>query len=203
MKYGQNGEVKRIGKRRLIVNFDEVEVASHGPWKVVECTKYSKDGWKTIKLYLDRPARKNVWRLGFKGAHASRSHDGGLLTAFYPDVFEWVRAVVSGEEAIFPDDDSEKVNGIFPVSTRVREVILRTFDEREGQSIPWSDRAQTKHSGRYIIPVLAQRLNTHPKKAKLFLEAMIRGGEIERFVVSKKTRLAGLRTVKHSGVANG
>jgi len=203
MKYGQNGEATRVGKRRLIVNYDEVEIVSYGPWRVVECTKYAKDGWKSIKVYLDRPARKNVWRLGFKGSYASRSHDGGLFTAYYPDVYEWVKGVVSGEGAAFPEDDSEQVEGIFPVSERVRSVILKTVEARQDHEYPWSNAPQTKKLRRYIIPGLAKELNINPKKAKLFLDAMIRSGEIEVFIVNTNTRVKGLRVVNKMEIDNG
>ena len=200
---GQNGTMQRVGKRKLIVNRDEVEIASHGPWKVVECTAYSKDGWRSIKVYLNRPARKNVWRLGFKGAHSSRSHDAGIFTAYHPDVFEWVRCIVAGIEAVFPEDDSAKKDGIFPVPDSAREVILRLVEQRQDEANPLSNKTQTRKMERYIIPKIMKSLGITSNRAKLFTEAMIRGREIEVFMVSKKTRIKGLRVVKMMEMDNG
>ena len=201
--HGQNGTMQRVGKRKLIVNRDEVEIASHGPWKVVECTAYSKDGWRSIKVYLNRPARKNVWRLGFKGAHSSRSHDAGIFTAYHPDVFEWVRCIVAGIEAVFPEDDSAKKDGIFPVPDSAREVIFRLVEQRQDGPNPWSSKAQTRKMGRYIIPQIMKALGITSDRSKLFVEAMVRGCEIEMFLVSKKTRVRGLRVVKKMEIDNG
>jgi hypothetical protein len=188
--------IKRIGKKKLIVNRDEVEIASHGPWKVVECTAYSKNGWKSIKVYLNRPARKNVWRLGFKGSHSSRSHDAGIFTAYHPDVFEWVRCIVAGIEAVFPEDDSAKKDGIFPVPDNARQVILRLVEQWQDEAAPLSNKTQTRKTERYIIPKIMKSLGTTSERAKLLTEGMIRGREIEVFMVSKKTRIKGLRVVK-------
>ena len=201
--YGQNGTMQRVGKRKLIVNRDEVEIASHGPWKVVECTAYSKGGWRSVKVYLNRPARKNVWRLGFKGAHSSRSHDAGIFTAYHPDVFEWVRCIVAGIDAVFPEDDSAKKDGIFPVPDSAREVILRLVEQRQDEANPLSNKTQTRKMERYIIPKIMKSLGITSNRAKLFTEAMIRGREIEVFMVSKKTRIKGLRVVKMMEMDNG
>jgi len=201
--HGQNGTMQRVGKRKLIVNRDEVEIASHGPWTIVECTAYSKDGWRSIKVYLDRPARKNVWRLGFKGAHSSRSHDAGIFTAYHPDVFEWVRCIVAGIEAVFPEDDSAKKDGIFPVPDSAREVILRLVEQRQDEANPLSNKTQTRKMERYIIPKIMKSLGITSNRAKLFTEAMIRGREIEVFMVSKKTRIKGLRVVNKMEIDNG
>jgi hypothetical protein len=56
---------------------------------------------------------------------------------------------------------------------------------------------------RYIIPKIMKSLGITSNRAKLFTEAMIRGREIEVFMVSKKTRIKGLRVVKMMEMDNG
>jgi hypothetical protein len=144
-----------------------------------------------------------VWRLGFKGAHSSRSHDAGIFTAYHPDVFEWVRCIVAGIDAVFPEDDSAKKDGIFPVPDSAREVILRLVEQRQDEANPLSNKTQTRKMERYIIPKIMKSLGITSNRAKLFTEAMIRGREIEVFMVSKKTRIKGLRVVKMMEMDNG
>ena len=203
MRRGFNGRPVKIGKKVLIVNFDEVTISEHNDWRLVECTSYSQNDWRSLKLYLDRKARKNVWRLGVKDGQMARLYDAGLLEAFYPDVLEWVALQASGIDAPFPENDQEDRDGAFPVSDRVRSFIVETVAAKQASVLPWSHKAQTLKSGRYIIPEITSGLGISQNKAKLFVESLLRDGTLTYVMINKNTRLHGLRVAKPMEMDNG
>lgn len=203
MSRGFNGRPVKIGKKVLIVNYDEVTIATHGDWRLVECTSYSQDDWKSLKLYLDRKARKNVWRLGVKGSQMARLHDAGLLEAFYPGVREWVAQQAIGIDAPFPENDQEDKGAAYPVPEKARAFIVETVAARQESMLPWSHKAQTTRMGRYIIPEIREGLKVSENKAKVFIESLLRDGTLAYVMVNKNTRLKGLRVAKQMEIDNG
>ena len=203
MKRGEKGTAVRVGRKMRSINRDEIEIGRHGDWRLVECADYSRDGWRSLKLYLDRKAKKNVWRLGVNDKHMGRSYDAGLLHAYYPGIREWVVAVAAGEDAAFPENDFEDRGGIFPVGEEARRFIVETVAEKQGGDFPWSSNPQTAKRGRYIVPAIQIGLGTSKHKAKLYLDALLRDGTIECVMVNKKTRKKGLRVGNYMEIDNG
>lgn len=189
-----DGEKIRIGGRALKVNVDEVELAAEGDWRLVECTAYSKDGWKSLKLYLDRPEIKNVWRLGLYGEHHAKTKDGFLLQRFYPSMWNWVTAHANGRKAPLPPDQAEARETVVP--PRINNFVLEKIAERGEDKAPLSHKPQTAKLGRYVVGMVAEEFSISELEAKIYVNAMISQGVIEFVMTDKHKRISGLRLAK-------
>ena len=192
------GQKMKVGGRTLKVNVDEVELAAGGDWRLVECTAYSKDGWRSLKLYLNRPEIKNVWRLGLHGDHHSKSKDGFLLQRFYPSMWNWVTANANGKKAPLPPDQAEARETVVP--PRINNFVIERIEERGADMAPLSHKPQTAKFGRYVIGMIVEEFAISELEAKIYVNAMISQGIIEFVMTDKHNRISGLRLVE---VANG
>jgi hypothetical protein len=191
-------EMVKVGGSLLKVHSYEVTIRQAGDWRLVECTKYSKDGWKSLKLYLDRPAKKNVWRVGVKGTYMAGTSDSALLVEFYPAMRDWVVAQVNGKDVPLPADDGGAPEAIY-VPPKVRDFVVESILERMlAVRPPLSHKAQTKKLGRYIVDMIADEFEVSPAKAKAYVSALIDRGVIEFAMIDKHNRISGLRLVEAS-----
>lgn len=189
-------EMVKIGGVALKVHDHEVTIRQAGDWRLVECTKHSRDGWRSLKLYLDRPARKNVWRLGVKGTYMAATSDGALLLEFYPAMRDWVVAQANGKDAPLPAEAGAAQKAI-SVPDRVKQFVIDSIAERRVNGLsPLSHKSQTKRLGRYVVDMVAAEFNFSAAKAKAFVLAMIEDGVIEFAMIDKHKRVSGLRLVK-------
>ena len=193
----QDGKVS-VGGKRLKLNADEVELAAEGDWRLVECTAYSKDGWKSLKLYLDRPEIKNVWRLGLHNLYRAKTKDGFLLQQFYPAMWDWVVARANGKEAALPPDEAEPAPVSVPM--KISNFITDQIEARDPKLRPLSNKPQTLTQGRYLVNMVAQEFSIPELMAKIYINTMIKHGVIEFAMTDKHNRISGLRLVE---VANG
>jgi hypothetical protein len=186
-----------VGGVPLRVHALEVTIRQSGDWRLVECTKHSRDGWISLKLYLDRAANKNVWRLGVKKEYLARSHDGHLLDTFYPSMRDWVVAQANGRDVPLPENDQELVGVRIPLPDKVRAFVVESILERQSsERPPLSNKAQTRKFGRYIVDIIASECNVSVPKAKYHVDTMIEQGIIEFAMIDKHKRISGLRVVK-------
>lgn len=86
-KCGHRAEI--VGGRKLVQRKDEVVIAESLTWRLVEVTGWSRDGWRSLKLYYTRKGPKNVWMLGWKG-RLGRCKDSALLFEHHPKIAAWV-----------------------------------------------------------------------------------------------------------------
>ena len=189
-----DGQKLKFGGRELKVNADEAELAAGGNWRLVECTSYSGGGWKSLKLYLDRPAIKNVWRLGLSGEHRAKTKDGFLLQRFYPSMWDWVVANANGRAAPLPDDQAEERPVVVP--HKVNNFVIDKIAERGDDREPLSHKPQTAQRGRYIVHMIAEEFNIGELEAKIYVNEMIRQGTIDFVMTDKHRRISGLRLGK-------
>jgi len=190
----------RVGGALLRMHTHEVTIRQAGDWRLVECTKHSRDGWKSLKLYLDRPAKKNVWRLGVKGTYMAGTSDSALLVEFYPAMRGWVVSQANGIDVALPE---EGVGAPAPVCVPdgVRDFVVGGILERRlAARPPLSHKAQTRTLGRYVVDMIAQEFKVPPARAKAYVNALIDNGVIEFAMIDKHNRISGLRLVE---VANG
>ena len=193
-------EMMRVGGALLRVHSHEVTIRQAGDWRLVECTKHSRDGWTSLKLYLDRPAKKNVWRLGVKGDYMAGTSDSALLMEFYPAMRGWVVSQANGSDVPLPE---ESVGAPKPISVpdKVRDFVVNSILARRLNALsPLSHKAQTKTLGRYVVDMIADEFGVPPARAKAYVNALIDGGVIEFAMIDKHNRVSGLRLVE---VANG
>jgi hypothetical protein len=191
-------QVVKVGGVPLMVHSHEVTIRKAGDWRLVECTKHSRDGWKSLKLYLDRPAKKNVWRLGVKGTYMAGTSDSALLVEFYPAMRDWVVAQANGKDVSLPADDGAAPEAIY-VPPKVRDFVVESILERKVNDLsPLSHKAQTKKLGRYIVDMIAEEFEVSPAKAKAYVSALIDRGVIEFAMIDKHNRISGLRLVEAS-----
>jgi hypothetical protein len=183
--------LKVVGGRRLVVHDDEVEIGAHGNWRLVECPAYSKDGWKSLKLYLDEIAPKNVWRIGVRKGKMSRCYDAGLLMAHSPSLADWICAVAEGKLATFPEDPNDG-DGVFPVPLHIRSFILNVVRDAQATDRPWSNAPQTRTRGRFLPTLIVSEFGMKVDRAKIYVRAMIKEGLIRVIVLDKKKHRSGL-----------
>jgi hypothetical protein len=196
MEVRMDYELVKVGGATLKVHAHEVTIRQAGDWRLVECTAYSKDGWKSLKLYLDRPAKKNVWRLGVKGEYMAGTSDSVLLVEFYPEMREWVVAQANGREVCLPADDGAAPRAIY-IPPKVREFVVESILERKlSGMLPLSHKSQTKKLGRYIVDMIAEEFKVSAPKAKSYVTALIDCGVIEFAMIDTHKRISGLRLVK-------
>jgi len=189
-------ELVKVGGATLKVHAHEVTIRQAGDWRLVECTAYSKDGWKSLKLYLDRPAKKNVWRFGVKGEYMAGTSDSALLVEFYPKMREWVVAQANGRDVTLPEYDGAAPGPIY-IPPKVREFVIESILERKlSGMLPLSHKSQTKKLGRYIVDMIAEEFKMSPAKAKSYVTALIDCGAIEFAMIDTHKRISGLRLVK-------
>lgn len=198
MGVNMDSEKIKVGGRTLKLNADEVELAADGDWRLVECTAYSKDGWKSLKLYLDRPEIKNVWRLGLHKRYRAKTKDSFLLEQFYPQMWDWVVERANGKTFALPPSEAAPVPVTVPV--KVNNFIVDQIEARDPDLRPLSNKPQTKQSGRYLVNMVAQEFGISELSAKIYINAMIKQGVIEFAMTDKHNRVSGLRLVE---VANG
>ena len=189
-------EMVRVGGALLRVHSHEVTIRQAGDWRLVECTKHSRDGWTSLKLYLDRPAKKNVWRLGVKGTYMAGTSDSALLVEFYPAMRGWVVSQANGSDVPLPEED-----GAAPKPTSVPDGVRRfvvggILDRKLNAFSPLSHKAQTKKMGRYVVDMIAQEFRVPPARAKAYVNALIDSGVIEFAMIDKHNRVSGLRLVE-------
>lgn len=187
-----------VGNKRLKVNADEVELAADGDWRLVNCTAYSKDGWLSLKLYLDRQEIKNVWRLGLHGVHRAKTKDGFLLQQFYPAMWDWVVARANGKAMALPPSEAEPMP--VNVSTKISSFITDQIEARDPKLRPLSHKPQTMAQGRYLVNMVAQEFSIPELTAKIYINTMIKHGIIEFIMTDKHNRISGLRLVEASNV---
>ena len=203
-----------VGGKRLQERPDEVEIKRMGDWRLVECTGYSTAGWTNLKLYLDRKAPKNVWRLGIRGGEAGRQHgvmgrsyDRDLLDQYVPGMTDWVIETVAGRSVPLPADDSMREDAPIPVRDDVRLFVVQAVAERQDGGAPWSIYPQTKAGQRYLPDAVVARFGLSIGKARKCVTALIKEGVITNGVVDRHRNLRGLRsvtgTIKISGGFNG
>jgi len=85
------GKLSRmIGGRAYMRHDGEVDVAKKDRWVLVHVPEWSRDGWKSYKLFLDdAKARKKVWHLAHKDG---RITGGAFITNLmenHPDALQW------------------------------------------------------------------------------------------------------------------
>lgn len=194
MEFDMEGQKVRIGGRALKLNADEVELAAEGDWRLVECTAYSKDGWKSLKLYLDRPEIKNVWRLGLHGSHYAKTKDGFLLQRFYPSMWNWVIACANGKRVPLPPDQAAPKATVVP--SRINNFVIEKIEERGAEKAPLSHKPQTAKLGRYVVGMVAEEFSISELEAKIYVNAMIAQGLIEFVMTDRHKRISGLRLGK-------
>jgi len=185
------GQKARVGGRTLKLNVDEVELAAEGDWRLVECQSYSDGEWTSLKLYLDRPAIKNVWRLGLSNEHRAKTKDGFLLQRFYPSMWDWVAAHVNGRGGPLPADQIEAAETVVP--PRINNFVIEKIEERGGDMAPLSHKPQTAKLGRYIVGMVADEFKISELEAKIYVNAMISQGVIEFVMTDRHRRVSGLR----------
>jgi hypothetical protein len=189
-------EMVRVGGALLRVHSHEVTIRQAGDWRLVECTAYSKDGWTSLKLYLDRPAKKNVWRLGVKGDYMAGTSDSALLVEFYPAMRGWVVSQANGSDVPLPEEDGAAPKPI-SVPGKVRDFVVGgILDRMLALRPPLSHKAQTKKMGRYVVDMIAQEFRVPPARAKAYVNALIDSGVIEFAMIDKHNRVSGLRLVE-------
>ena len=188
------GQKVRVGGRKLKQNVDELELAAEGDWRLVECQSYSEGEWTSLKLYLDRPAIKNVWRLGLSGEHRAKTKDGFLLQRFYPSMWDWVVANVNGNGAPLPEDQAEERPVVVP--HKINNFVIDKITERGEEKEPLSHKPQTAQRGRYIVHMIAEEFNIGELEAKIYVNEMIRQGTIDFVMTDKHKRISGLRLGK-------
>lgn len=89
-------EVRRIGKRRILVRPDERTVSTLGPWELAVVDGWTTEQWTGIKLIRNEPAPKNVWYLSHSPTKGfSQSRDWALLQAHHEDVALWAQQVMT------------------------------------------------------------------------------------------------------------
>ena len=186
-----------VGGTWLRVHPFEVTIKEAGDWQLVESTKHSSAEWKSLKLYLHRRAKKNVWRLGVKGDYLARSHDGHLLATFYPDMQDWVVDQANGRDTPLPANDKELTGVRLPVPEKIKEFVIESILDRYfSESLPLSNKAQTRKHGRYIVDMIAQNFKLSGPKAKYHVDTLIIDKVIEFTMIDKHKRISGLRIVK-------
>jgi len=194
MEVDMEGQKIRVGGRTLKQNVDELELAAEGDWRLVGCQSYSDGEWTSLKLYLDRPAIKNVWRLGLSVEHRAKTKDGFLLQRFYPSMWDWVVAHVNGRKVPLPHDQSEPKDIVIP--HKINNFVIEKILERGEDMAPLSHKPQTAQLGRYIVGMIAQEFNIGELEAKIYVNAMISQGVIEFVMTDKHKRISGLRLGK-------
>ena len=191
-------DIVKFGKRPLKVNPDEVEIVAAGDWRLVECTKYSSPPWKSLKLYLNRAAAKNVWRLGLSGTHRAKTKDGFLLQQFYPPMWDWITAHANGRHMELPEGSYDEATVFVP--PKIYNFVVEAVERRDPARPPLSHKAQTRSQGRYIIDMVAAEFGVSELVAKIYLKAMLNQGVLQFVMFSKHKRLSGLRLTE---VSNG
>jgi len=185
-----------VGGKRLQERPDEVLIRQAGDWRLVECTDYSTGGWTNVKLYLDRKAQKNVWRLGVRSGVMGRSYDRDLLNRYVPGMCEWVEEQVAGRNVPLPADDSMRENAPMPVRDDVRLFVVLSVGERQNGGAPWSIYPQTKAGKRYLPDAIVSRFGVSINTARKSVMSMIKEGVIINGIVDRHKNLRGLRTVE-------
>lgn len=90
---------RQVGRRRVIVRPDEREVAAHGDWLVCVCDEWGDGQWASLKVLLMRPAKKNVFYLGWHRGEQRASHtrEWDLLREHHAEVCEWLQEALRGD----------------------------------------------------------------------------------------------------------
>jgi hypothetical protein len=187
-------ELVEIGSRKLKVNEDEVEIATAEEWRLVECTKYSTPPWRSLKLYLDRPAAKNVWRLSINKNYRGKTKDGFLLEKFFPKIWPWVMAQANGKDVPFPEGAGEEAAVVIPM--KIFNFVVDALRSRDPDYRPLSHMPQTRSQGRYLVEMVAEEFGIDLLEAKIYISAMIEQGAIEFVMFNKHKRISGLRLVE-------
>ena len=82
----------RYGKRNYLVYPGQRLVAHDGHWHLVTVPAWSSDDWINFKLYLDKPAKKNLFHIGVRNGAASKSRERQSLEQYYDGRIDWVVA---------------------------------------------------------------------------------------------------------------
>ena len=87
----------------MIIRPDEREVLTHGDWLVCVCDDWGSGQWASLNVLLMRPAKKNVFYLGWHKADQRRSHtrEWDLLIEHHGEFAEWLQDRLRGDMSGF------------------------------------------------------------------------------------------------------
>ena len=93
-----DAQYRRVGKRTVIIRPDEREVLTHEDWLVCVCDDWGSGQWASLKVMLMRPAKKNVFYLGWHRVDERRSHtrEWDLLLEHHQAFAEWLQDGLRG-----------------------------------------------------------------------------------------------------------
>lgn len=80
----------RYGKRNFLRTDGQGLIAQDDCWHLVAVPQWDRGGWRNFKLYLDKPAKKNLFNVAVneKGIYPRRDVD--ILKEYHPGRVEWV-----------------------------------------------------------------------------------------------------------------
>lgn len=83
---------RKVGKRKVLLRPDEVDIAETKGWLMVEVTGWKNDGWVNMKLFRMAKAKKNVYYIGvnLEKMELGRSKDQFVLITHNPEIVPWV-----------------------------------------------------------------------------------------------------------------
>jgi len=94
-----DAQYRRVGRRSVIIRPDEREVLMHEDWLVCVCDDWGDANWASLKVLLMRPAKKNVFYLGWHRGDERRSHtrEWDLLIEHHQAFAEWLQDCLRGD----------------------------------------------------------------------------------------------------------
>lgn len=92
-RFPVEGEVGiRYGDRNYLRVEGQALISQDGHWHLVLVPEWTRDGWLSFKLYLNRKAKKNLWHIGVKDGQAAKSRESYALSVQHPGRLDWVIA---------------------------------------------------------------------------------------------------------------
>jgi len=93
--FAEGEPFRLVGGVKLTRRSSERMIARDGDWILIEVAEWSKGGWTSCQLYLDRKAKKNMWQVGVKNGRSAKNRSVKLLEEHHPDRLQWVLDVLS------------------------------------------------------------------------------------------------------------
>lgn len=92
-------QFRQVGRRRIVIREDEREAITHGQWLVCVCESWSDAEWVSMKVLLMKPAKKNVWYLGWSRSRQAfkANREWKLLEAHHGQMAEWLQEGLRGD----------------------------------------------------------------------------------------------------------
>lgn len=83
-------DTRCVGGRIVLRRPDEIDIAHDEMWILAVVTGWGKEGWTTVKLFLDKKAAKNVFYLNVKEGRLARCYDSANLDKYHAKRGDWV-----------------------------------------------------------------------------------------------------------------